>query len=336
MADSTTGATGQQVNEQAGEPTVGEPTAEGVARDAAVEEAAVGEAAVEEAAPASDPSATDLPAATESASPEPEPKASAPPPPASPRPTTSPTGFPRLETETVEKFGRPMRRFPVAVTSEAMALAWANQEDAPQGATVVVDHEIRASGLHGRLWTVPAVDSLACSIVLRPALKMEEADCVWLAAAWAAAEGAEAVSGRALSTWWPDSVVDSATREQVAAVRAEIQLGPGRVKSVVITLRFDLPALGLDASRKDDLLEAVVRAVDAASDELAGGAVGAAAAYEQRCALLGNRLMIRLLPKGETRGTARRIDRSARLELESPSGIIEKIGVDQIRDMKIV
>jgi len=272
-------------------------------------------------APATDPAAVDLPAATESAAPE---------------PLTSAHGFPRLETETVERFGRPMRRFPVAVSSEAMALSWANQEDAPQGATVVVDHEIRASGLHGRLWEVPAVDSLACSIVLRPALKMEEADSSWLVAAWAAAEGAQAVSGRELATWWPDSVVDAASREQVAAVRAEIQLGPGRVKSVVITLRFDLPALGLDASRKDELLEAVTAAVDAACEELAGGAAGAAAAYEKRCALLGNRLLIRLLPKGETRGTARRIDRSARLELESASGLIERITVDQVRDMRIV
>ncbi|HWI04298.1 MAG TPA: hypothetical protein VNT52_10840, partial [Acidimicrobiales bacterium] len=79
---------------------------------------------------------------------------------------TSASGFPGLETETIEQFGRPMRRFPVAVSAEAMALAWANQEDAPQGATVVVEHEIRAGGLHGRLWEVPATDSLACSVVL--------------------------------------------------------------------------------------------------------------------------------------------------------------------------
>ena len=245
-------------------------------------------------------------------------------------------GFPQLQTETVERFGRPMRHFSVAVTSEAMALAWANQEEAPDGATVVVDTEIRPSGLHGRLWKVSAADSLACSIVLRPVLKMDEADCLWLVAATAAAEGAEAVSGRPLSTWWPDSIVDTATREQVSAVRAEIQLGPGRVKSAVLTLRFDLPGLGLDAGRKDELLEAVVGAVDAAGEELSGGAVAAAAAYEKRCALLGTRVMIRLLPKGETRGTARRIDRAARLELESPSGLIEKIGVDQVRDMKVV
>ncbi len=47
-------------------------------------------------------------------------------------------------------------------------------------------------------------------------------------------------------------------------------------------------------------------------------------------------MLIRLLPKGETRGTARRVDRGARLELESASGLIEKITVDQVRDMKVV
>ena len=251
------------------------------------------------------------------------------------QPRTSATGFPGMETETVEQYGRPVRRFPVAVSAEAMALAWANQEDAPQGATVVVDHEIRASGLHGRLWEVPATESLACSVVLRPTVPVEDADSAWLVAALACAEGAQAVTGKEMSTWWPDSVVDS-SREQVAAVRAEVQLGPGRVRSIVITLRFNLLKLGIGPSQKDDLLEAVVHAVDAATDELASGGAGAAAAYEKRCALIGNRVLIRLLPKGETRGTARRVDRGARLELESASGLIEKITVDQVRDMKVV
>ncbi len=249
---------------------------------------------------------------------------------------SSGSGFPALKTETVERYGRPMRRFPVAVTTEAMALSWANQEDAPQGATVVVDHEVRPSGLHGRLWNVPAPDSLACSVVLRPTVSVEEADSAWLVAATAAADGAQAVSGMELATWWPDAVVVAGTRAQVAAVRAEVQLGPGRIRAVVLTLRFDLPGLGLEASRKEELLEAVVGAVDRASETLAEGPASAAAEYEKRCALLGQRVMIRLLPKGETRGTARHVNRAARLELESPSGLVEKIGVDQVGDLKVV
>lgn len=249
---------------------------------------------------------------------------------------TSASGFPSMETETIERFGRAMRLFPVAVSSEAMALSWANQEDAPQGATVVVDHEIRASGLHGRLWPVPAVDSLTFSTVLRPTVSVEEADSAWLVAAAAAADGAQEASGLQLATWWPDAVVVAESRAQVAAVRAEVQLGPGRIKAVVITLRFDLPGLGLGASGKDALLEAVLGAIDRACERLTEGPTSAAADYGQRCALLGKRVRIKMLPKGETRGTARSVDRAARLELESPSGLIEKITIDQVADLTVV
>jgi biotin-(acetyl-CoA carboxylase) ligase len=225
----------------------------------------------------------------------------------------------------------------VAVSAEAMALAWANQENGPAGATVVVDHEIGPRGLHGRLWEVPLTQTLAFSVVLRPSLTVEEGNVTWLLAALAATEGAEAVSGHSLATWWPDLVVEaSAPDEQVGAVRSEVQLGPGKVRSAIITVRLDLARLDIKSEQKDDLLEAVVLAVDRASERLDEGASAVAAAYEGRCALLGKRIKLRLLPKGETRGTAAHIDRSARLELESPSGMVEKIGVDQIAALSIV
>lgn len=245
-------------------------------------------------------------------------------------------GFPVLEVETVDRYGRRTRHFPVAVSAEVMALSWANREDGPQGALVVVDHEIRPSGLHGRIWRVPSTDTLACSFVLRPALSVEAANSAWLVAALAAANGASAATGRDLATWWPDSVIDTESREVVSAVRAEIQLGPGRVKSAVVTLRFDLPKLGLDNARRDELLEAVATAIDEACEGFEDNAAGAAAAYESRCGLIGNRVKIKLLPKGETRGTARGVDRGARLELESASGIVEKITVDQVGVLDVV
>jgi biotin-(acetyl-CoA carboxylase) ligase len=97
---------------------------------------------------------------------------------------------------------------------------------------------------------------------------------------------------------------------------------------------------GLRALQEGGRLSAVLEAVTAALDEACHGfddnAAGAAAAYEKRCALLGNRVKIRLLPKGETRGTARRVDRSARLELESPSGMVERITVDQLGALDVV
>ncbi len=241
-----------------------------------------------------------------------------------------------MAAETVERFGRPMRHFPVAVSAEAMALAWANTENGPAGATVIVDTEIGPRGLHGRIWEIPQPQTLTFSVVLRPALSVEEASAAWLIAGLAAAEGAENVAGRPLATWWPDEIVEvGETRERVGAVRAEIQLGPGKVKSAIATVRFDLAKLDL-ADHRDDLLEAVLAAFDGVSERLEEGASAVAAAYEGRCALRGKRVKLRLLPKGETRGTAAHVDRSARLELKSPSGMIEKIGVDQVAALQIV
>jgi biotin-(acetyl-CoA carboxylase) ligase len=246
------------------------------------------------------------------------------------------TGFPVGGAETVERFGRQFRHFPVAVSTEAMALAWANKEDAPRGAAVVVDHEIGARGLHGRVWRVSAEDSLSCAVVLRPALSVEEADAIWLVGGLAAAMAAEATTGREMQTWWPDSVTPVGSRDVMAAVRAEVQLGPGKVKSAVVTMRFDLPKLGIPVARKDDLLEAALKAADEAAGELDEGPAGVAEAYEKRCAMLNARVRLELLPKGETRGTVKRVSRTARLELESPSGMVERIGIDQLRTLHVL
>lgn len=245
-------------------------------------------------------------------------------------------GFPTGGAETVERFGRQFRHFPVAVSADAMAMAWANKEDAPQGAAVVVDTEIAPRGLHGRTWKLAATDSLACAVVLRPALSVEEANVAWLAAGLAAAIAAEAATGTEMNTWWPDSVTPVGSRDPVAAVRAEVQLGPGKVKSAVVTLRFNLPALGIAADRRDDLLEASLKAVDEVAAELDEGPVGVAASYEKRCAMLNGRVRLELLPKGETRGTVKRISRTGRLELESPSGMVERVGVDQLRTLHLL
>ena len=228
---------------------------------------------------------------------------------------------------------RPVRRFPAAVSAEAQALAWARQEEAPHGAVVVVDHEVSARGRAGRVWKVPAEATLACAVVLRPQLPAEEGDVVWLAGGLAAARAAEAVAGRSLQTWWPDLVVEAATGNEVGTVKAEVQLGPGQVRSAVVTVRFDLTALGLDPGRRDELLEALLSAFE--GEELASGAA-AAAAYEQRCRLLGERVKVTLRPKGETRGVASGVDGKARLVLQSATGMMERIAVDVLGDLEVV
>ncbi len=240
--------------------------------------------------------------------------------------------------ETTERFGHPLRHFQVAISAGTQALAWARQEDGPAGAVVVADLEVSPLGFRGRMWHAPQDATLACAMVLRPPISAEEGDLAWLAGAMGALEGAEAVTGRALATWWPDNVVDAETREPVATVKAEVQLGPGTVRSAVVTLRFDLQRLGLGSDRHEELLEEVVASLDRASSTLAGedGPAGVAASYEQRCALLGHRVKIQVLPKGEVRGVVGGVDTTARLVLRSETEMVDRVTIDMVRELKMV
>lgn len=239
--------------------------------------------------------------------------------------------------ETIERFGRLIRHFPVAVSAEAMALAWANQEEGPHGATVIVDHEIGPRGLHGRLWKVPQPQTLSLAVVLRPELAADAGEATWLVAGMAGLEGVEGATGRTFSALWPDSVVDPDSDDHpVASVRSEIQLGPGQVKCAVITVRVDLPSLGIDPDSTDELVGALVAAADRNAERLNGDLVGLGEAYSQRCQLVDRRVKVQLLPKGETRGTVARVDQFANLVLRSGSGMEERLGVSQLRNLVVL
>lgn len=241
--------------------------------------------------------------------------------------------------ETSELHGRPVRRFRVAVSAGAMALAWARQEQAPAGATVVAEREVYPLGRLGEPWPGRPETTLACAMILRPQLASHLADMVWLVGGMALLEGAEKTSGRSLGTWWPDRVVDAEDGQTVGLVKAEVQLGPGTVRSAVVTMRVDLDRLELDRRDGDGLVDAAGSALDRAAAWLDQGPDGcneAVAAYQRRCLLLGSRVKIILLPKGETRGVARAVDGAAQLELVSATGMVERVTVDMLRRLDVV
>jgi BirA family biotin operon repressor/biotin-[acetyl-CoA-carboxylase] ligase len=229
---------------------------------------------------------------------------------------------------------RPVRRYRAAVSAGAMALAWANQEAAPSGALVVVEHEVSPLGRLGVLWPVPAVNTLAFAAVLRPKLTAEAADVPWLIAALAVADGIEAAGGPEVSAAWPDLVVDAQTGQTRASLRADVQLGPGKVRVAVATIRIDLSEETSD--RREELLEAIGTQLDLRTAELADGVTGPLAAYEQRCSTLGHNLKIRLVPRGELRAHAHAIDPLGRLELRSSTGMVERVSVNQVREVAVL
>jgi len=66
------------------------------------------------------------------------------------------------------------------------------------------------------------------------------------------------------------------------------------------------------------------------------GTEATATAYEGHCGLIGKRMKLRILPSGETRGTARGIDKGGGLELASATGMVQRISVDMLRDLVVV
>lgn len=229
---------------------------------------------------------------------------------------------------------REVRRYYAAVSVGAMALAWANVEKAPSGATVVVTHEVSALGRLGQPWTVPAASTLAFAVVLRPALSAEEADVPWLVAALAVAEGMEEVDGQPLRTAWPDTVVDEQGNTK-AMIRADVQLGPGKVRVAVASIRIDISA-NADEEHNERLLVAIGARLDQRSAELADGVAGPLAAYEARCSTLDRNVKLRLIPRGDLRAHASAIDPLGRLELRSGSGMVERVSVNMIRTLEVL
>ncbi|MEO5678176.1 MAG: hypothetical protein ABIS47_00745 [Acidimicrobiales bacterium] len=217
----------------------------------------------------------------------------------------------------------------------AMALGWANLEQAPSGATVVVAHEVSPLGRLGQPWTVPALSTLAFAVVLRPVLTADEADVPWLIGALAVADGIEAAGGRPARAAWPDLVVDAEDGTTRAALRADVQLGPGKVRVAVVSVRLDVSD-GADRARRDELVEAIGTQLDLRTAQLADGVAGPLAAYEKRCSTLGHNLKLRLLPRGEMRAHASAIDPLGRLELRSATGMVERVSVNMVRGVEVL
>jgi biotin-(acetyl-CoA carboxylase) ligase len=224
-----------------------------------------------------------------------------------------------------------IRHYQAAVSAEALALAWARQEEAPSGAVVVVDHEVSPRGHAGRLWSAPAADTLSMAVVVRPEFTVEDADAAWLVAGLLASKSISATSTCPVATWWPDRVVDGDDGAELAMTKAEVQLGPGRMRFAVVTFRFDLARLGVAR-------EALIEAVDDAREEdssVIDDAELVSRKYSERCALLHQKVRLTLLPKGETRGRVSGVDRSARLHIESSTGMVERISIHSLRNLEV-
>jgi len=78
---------------------------------------------------------------------------------------------------------------------------------APEGVVVVADYQHAGRGRLGRRWEAPAGSNLLVSVLLRPALAVEELHLCTVAVALAAADACERAAGLVPQLKWPNDLV---------------------------------------------------------------------------------------------------------------------------------
>ncbi len=247
---------------------------------------------------------------------------------------------------TTKLLGRPLRHYPVVLTTESMALAWARQQDAPEGATVVADQEVTPRQRKGPPWRPFPSLGLYFSVVLRPGLPPEGEDLLWLLASLGAAEGIEAATGVSTRVKWPDDVLVDGRK--IGGVKVEAQLGPGAIASAVLTFRINVNVES--AALSPDIREVATSALIETGGPVELGAMLDAVlgalerrydddvpdlleAYRGRCETIGQAVRAVLLPRGEVRGTASGIDDFGSLQVDV-GGKPAHVKIDQLKKLE--
>lgn len=257
-----------------------------------------------------------------------------------------------LSTEHIEArlgsdraFGAPVQYYDVGVSAESLALAWARQHDAPEGALVVTEVELSPRGRRGQTWVSAAGRSLTFALVLRPALPPAGEGLLWLLASLSAAEGVQAVSGLDVRLKWPNDLLVGG--RGLGGVRVDAQLGPGVIETAVMTVRLnvglqpdDFPddlrpqvtSLAMEgaAPARLTILEAIL---DRLGERYEAGVPALLEDYRARCDTIGTRVRALLRPNGEAVGVAEEVDDQGGLVIRAPSGR-GTIGVDRLQRLE--
>ena len=180
---------------------------------------------------------------------------------------------------------REVRSYPAALSTEAMAMAWARQ-GAPSGSVVVADYQASPRGRGGLPWTVRPGAGLGCTLVLRPDLALDREGWPYVTALLALHD----VAGQSDAVLaWPDEV-HAADGAVLARLGVYVELGPGRTDWVTVTMLLEhaTPPRG-------PLLDRLLTAVEHRMAQPAGQVL---AAYLPRCATVGRQVRARLIPMG--------------------------------------
>ena len=213
-----------------------------------------------------------------------------------------------------ERLGEP--RLDVETCESTQALV---DTSLPEGALVVADHQTAGRGRLGRRWEAPPGTAILCSVLLKPPATRNAPELA-LVAGIAVADTLERTTGLSVQLKWPNDVM--LRREKVAGILAEMRdgaviLGIGlnvnQAREEVPERGGSLRSLTGREHDREELLGSLLLDLDARYAEWVEG--GLDAVYDglaPRDFLRGRRVSV-----NGTSGTAVKVDRSGRLEIDT-------------------
>lgn len=235
------------------------------------------------------------------------------------------------------RFGAPARFFASIGSTQTEVLGWA-EEDAPEGAIVVADHQTAGRGRRGRRWLSSPGRALQFSVLLRPRLTPERAGLLTTALGVAVAEAIESTAGLGSRIRWPNDVTVGGRK--LAGILVETRVARGALDVAVAGIGInvawpcaDLPPPEIGAGSisceleragrgpvptRVEVLGAVLARLDAVYDDVTtpSGAARIVALASQRSETLGRAVSVRLADGGVVSGVAARLAPSGALALD--------------------
>lgn len=214
------------------------------------------------------------------------------------------------------------------------------QAGAPEGLVLLAEQQTAGRGRRGAAWFSPSGESLAFSILLRPAAPKSLWPRYSLATGLAVAEAVE-TCGLQAGIKWPNDVWIG--RRKVAGILVEagadfVIIGIGlNVKTTCFPPEVSeiATSLCLESSQdfsRAEVLSAVIRKFANRSRQIDQDFPELIAAVRQRCVLSGNRVSL-LTSSGQRTGIVEGISEGGELLLRSASGLERIIQADEVRLM---
>jgi BirA family biotin operon repressor/biotin-[acetyl-CoA-carboxylase] ligase len=215
------------------------------------------------------------------------------------------------------------------------------RDGAGEGAVVFAESQTKGRGRLGRTWLSPSHKGLWCSVLLRPALRLQEATQLTVAAANALARAIGSETGLNPGIKWPNDILIHG--KKVAGILTELSAELDRVKYVVLGIGVDVnlaetefppelrdsaTSLEIETDKpvsRPGLAAAMLRELDEDYARIIAGRFSEVAdEWEARCTTIGREVIIRV---GERQicGRAESLGEDGALLLRTDHGHLERI-----------